>query len=339
MVARGLQADLLAFIEKSEKMLSNLHQYLLQKASSFLLHLHPFSLLLCFTIIIYFKWSSTSQKTTKNLPPSPPKLPVIGNLHQVGLYPHHSLRSLAQRYGPFMLLHLGKAPVLIVSSAAAAEEIMKTHDLVFSNRANSRIAKKLLYDAKDVSLAPYGEYWRQMRSICVAQLLSNTRVKSCQSVREEEVAIMAQNIQSHSLSPVDLSEMCATLTNDVVSRITLGRKYSATKCGRKFKVMLGELMELLSSFNVGDYIPSLDWVNDMNGLNRRADKVAKEFDAFLEDVVQEHINGKKGEGNGDFSKEQRSNDFVDFLLEVQKENSTVFPIGNINIKAAILDKE
>lgn len=72
----------------------------------------------------------------KNLPPSPPRIPILGNLHQIGGgLIQHELNMLANKYGPdLMILHFGSNPTLIVSSAAAAREIMKTHDLTFANR-------------------------------------------------------------------------------------------------------------------------------------------------------------------------------------------------------------
>ncbi|KAL9255342.1 Cytochrome P450 71A3-like protein [Drosera capensis] len=91
-------------------------------------------------------------------------------------HPHRSLQSLSQKFGELILLHLGNRPALVVSSASAAQEIMKTHDIIFSNRPHLTIASKPLFNAKDVSLAPYGEYWRQMRTISILQLLSNRRV-------------------------------------------------------------------------------------------------------------------------------------------------------------------
>ena len=82
----------------------------------------------------------------KNLPPSPPKLPVIGNIYQLSSSnPHHSLHSLSNQYGDVMLLHLGNVPTLVVSSAVAAREIMVTHDSVFSNRSSLLLIPSLLF--------------------------------------------------------------------------------------------------------------------------------------------------------------------------------------------------
>ncbi|KAL2496670.1 Xyloglucan endotransglucosylase/hydrolase [Forsythia ovata] len=52
-------------------------------------------------------------------------------------------------------------------------EIMRTHDVIFTNRPDSNVAQRLLYDGKDLSIALYGEYWRQLKSIFVLQLLSD----------------------------------------------------------------------------------------------------------------------------------------------------------------------
>ncbi|BBG96528.1 cytochrome P450, family 71, subfamily A, polypeptide 26 [Prunus dulcis] len=167
------------------------------ESSSFLQPL-AFTLLAIFLVLLYTWYSSTKTTTQKSTqPPSPPKLPIIGNLHQIGSYTHRSLQALSQRHGPLMLLHFGSVPVLVVSSAEAAREILKTHDLAFSDRPKSTIFEKLLYNYKDVATAPYGEYWRQVRSICVLNLLSNRRVRSFRSVREEETKSMIRNIKTH----------------------------------------------------------------------------------------------------------------------------------------------
>jgi hypothetical protein len=239
-----------------------------------------------------------------------------------------------------MLLHFGSVPTLVASSADAAREIMKTHDLIFANRPKSSLFEKLLYNYKDVASAPYGEYWRQMKSLSVLHLLSNKRVQSFRAVREEETFLVIEKIkQSCSSAYVNLSEVFANLTNDVVCRVALGRKYSSGEGGRKFKEFLGDFVELLGAVSVGNYIPWLAWVNRANGLDARTEKVAKQFDDFLEGVIEEHENcqrrGDNGNGNGSLENEHQK-DFVDVLLQIQKENVIGFPIDRVSIKALIL---
>ncbi|KAM1451710.1 hypothetical protein ACFX2I_038784 [Malus domestica] len=295
--------------------------------------------LLAIFLILLYKWynsATTTNKTNKTpSPPSPSKLPIIGNFHQLGFHTHRSLYTLSQRHGPLMLLHFGRVPVLIVSSSEAAREIMKTHDLTFSDRPKSPSVEKLLYNYNDVAFAPYGEYWRQVKSICVLHLLSNKRVRSFRSVREEETTSMISHIEqsssSSSSSVLNLSEMFVRLTNDVVCRVALGRKYSGRDGERNFKQLLGELGELVGTIDLGDYIPWLSWLSHVNGFKAKLDKVAKQLDDFIDGVIQEHMNYNSKSGDD----EQK--DFVDVLLWIQKGNLTGFPIDTVTIKALILD--
>nr|QKV50715.1 Cytochrome P450 71A26 [Astragalus membranaceus] len=240
-----------------------------------------------------------------------------------------------------MQLHLGNVPVLVISSAEAAGEITKTHDRVFANRPQTKLYDILLYDCKDVSTAPYGEYWRQIRSISVLHLLSSTRVQSLRAVREEELALMMDKIRHSSLSslPVNISEMLATTINHIVCRVSLGRKYSG-ESGKGFKKLLMDFTELLGTFVVGDYIPWLDWLTQLSGFYARAKIVAKQFDDILEEVIEEHINRQKGASNENVSSDSISEghgDFVDVLLWIQRTESFGFPIDRTVIKALLLD--
>ncbi|KNA16974.1 hypothetical protein SOVF_084490 [Spinacia oleracea] len=297
------------------------------------LTLLPFILFLFF----FYKWIQLQTNSKKNLPPSPPKLPILGNIHQLGTHPHRSLLLMSEKYGDLMMIQLGSVPTIVVSSARAAREIMVTHDIIFANRPMSKKGERLLYNYKDLVGAPYGEYWRQLKSICVLHLLSNKRVRSFRSVREEETDALIEKIRRAESSPVNLSEMFIEFTNDTICRVAFGRKYIGTEDGINFSDVMKEFNRVLAEFNVGDFIPWLAWIDRLNGWDAKVDKIAKEFDRFLEKVVKEHQDRLDGcRKNEECDSEEKVKDFVDVLLEVQKDQTPHFPIDRDSIKALIL---
>lgn len=283
-------------------------------------------------------FSKRNNDSKKPSPPSPPKLPIIGNLHQLGTHIHRSLQSLAQTYGSLMLLHLGKVPVLVVSTAEAAREVLKTHDPVFSNKPHRKMFDILLYGSKDVASAPYGNYWRQTRSILVLHLLSAKKVQSFEAVREEEISIMMENIRKccASLMPVDLTGLFCIVANDIVCRAALGRRYSG-EGGSKLRGPINQMAELMGTPVLGDYLPWLDWLGRVNGMYGRAERAAKKVDEFFDEVVDEHVSKGGHDGHGDGVNDEDQNDLVDILLRIQKTNAMGFEIDRTTIKALILD--
>ena len=136
-----------------------------------------------FLIFMFMAVKIVHLKKAKNsntrMPPGPWRLPLIGNMHHlVGAATHRRLRDLANKYGPLMHLQLGEVPIIVVSSAEIAEEVLKTHGIIFANRPFLVSCKDMSYDYTDISLAPYGNYWRQLRKICTIELLSTSRVQS-----------------------------------------------------------------------------------------------------------------------------------------------------------------
>ncbi|KAD4180057.1 hypothetical protein E3N88_28648 [Mikania micrantha] len=275
--------------------------------------------------LIGFKWFSFGSKTKKPSPPSPPRLPIIGNFHQLGPSPRESLRDLSNKYGSLMLLHLGSVPTLVASSAEVAREILKTNDLVFSDRPNLSIPNILFYGSTDIAFSRYGEYWRQLKSIVVLNLLSSTRVKSFRQVREEETHLVMHTLEESRGSAVDMSALLGSYTSNVLCRVAFGKTYYELGFTDKLK----KFVDMLGTFCVGSYIPWLSWIDHLSGLRGRAHAISKELDHFLKGVVDEHLNKEIG---GD-----ETQTFVDILRDIQKDKTLGFSLNTNTLKAVILD--
>ena len=287
-------------------------------------------------VLLLFKFITKPRTGKLNLPPSPSRLPVIGNLHQLGSLPHHSLQSLVLKHGHVMMLYFGQKPILVLSSSEAAKEVMKTQDTNFANRPHTICAERLLYSNRDLAFSFYGDYWRKVRKMCVLQLFSAVRVESFKSVRKEEVDLMINKIHqscASGSSVVNLTEINMSFTNDVVCRVAFGRKIEREGDSAKFWEMIGEFLYLLGVFNVGDFIPWLDWVNYFNGINARTKKNFKNLDCFVESLIEEHVQHRKN----DESVGKATEDLIDVMLRVEKDNSLGVPFGRENIKAILVD--
>ncbi|XP_077219466.1 cytochrome P450 71A9-like [Tasmannia lanceolata] len=291
-------------------------------------------LLLLAFIPTYFLLRKKRKNELRNLPPGPKKLPIIGNLHQIGELAHRSLEKLSHEHGPLMFLQLGCIPTLVISSADVAREIIKSYDIVFSGRPVLYAANKITYGCSSMSFSPYGEYWRQVRKASLLALLSAKRVQSSRMVREEEVGLLIASLRSSSISsvPINLSELTLSLVTNIVCRTIFGKKYDDNSGGfgkSRFYDILKESQALLGGFCISDYFPGLEWVNTFTGMRARLEKNFRELDDFYEGVIKEHLNHERPETENE--------GIVDFLLKVQKDPSLATPLNRDQIKAIITD--
>ena len=294
-----------------------------------------FPILCTFLLFIYLlKRLGKPSRTTHpapNLPPGPWKLPIIGNMHQlVGSLPHHSLRNLAKKHGPLMHLQLGEVSAIVVSSREMAKEVMKTHDIIFSQRPCILAASIVSYDCTDIAFAPYGDYWRQIRKISILELLSAKRVQSFRSVREEEVLNLVRSISSQEGVSINLTESIFSLTFSIISRAAFGKK---CKDQEAFSVTLEKFAGSGGGFTIADVFPSIKLLHVVSGIRHKLEKIHKKLDTILENIINEH---KARSEASEISEAEVDEDLVDVLLKVQKQGDLEFPLTTDNIKAILL---
>ncbi|KAF2312853.1 hypothetical protein GH714_040906 [Hevea brasiliensis] len=193
-------------------------------------------------------------RASRPLPPGPKPWPLLGNLPHLGPKPHHSLADLARIYGPLMHLRMGFVDVVVAASASVAAQFLKVHDANFSNRPPNSGAKYVAYNYQDLVFAPYGP-----RGACLGRSAPSTS------------------------SPARRWMILDTLDRRVFNDGSSGGDPKADE----FKSMVVELMVLAGVFNIGDFIPALEWL-DLQGVAAKMKKLHKRFDDFLTEIVEEH---------------------------------------------------
>nr|AEA06595.1 flavonoid 3'-hydroxylase [Chromolaena odorata] len=252
------------------------------------------------TALVFYLLLNLRPRHSKRLPPGPSPWPIVGNLPHLGTIPHHSLAALAKKYGPLMHLRLGFVDVVVAASASVAAQFLKTHDANFASRPPNSGAKHIAYNYHDLVFAPYGPRWRMLRKICSVHLFSTKALDDFRHIRQEEVAILTRVLVGAGESTVKLGQLLNVCTTNALARVMLGRRVFGDGSGTgdpkadEFKDMVVELMVLAGEFNIGDFIPALDWL-DLQGVTKKMKKLHTRFDSFLNTILEEHKTGNNGD--------------------------------------------
>ncbi|KAL7244422.1 hypothetical protein ACSBR1_016635 [Camellia fascicularis] len=166
-----------------------------------------------------------------------------------------------------------------------AKEVLKKHDLAFANRPDLPEDTIMTYDKLDIAFSPYGDYWRQMRKICILELLSAKNVRSFCSIREDGVLHLIKSIKMSSRSPINLTEKVFTLMNAITSRAAFGRR-----CKQEDELihLLKESVSLGSDFNVSDLFLSLKFLHVLSGMKPKLVSMHRKIDVILENIIHDH---------------------------------------------------
>ncbi|KAK1422270.1 hypothetical protein QVD17_25261 [Tagetes erecta] len=275
-------------------------------------------------------------KNLKLNPPGPRGLPVIGNLHQIDPSSlHTSLWDLTKRYGPIMSLRFGFNPAVVISSATLAKEILKTQDLIFCDRPLFTGQRKVTYDGVDIAFSPYSEHWKEMRKIFALHLFSPKKVQSFRSIREDEVSRVMNAIHDCALSykKVNLSDMMKNVTNDIMMRVSFGKRYQDVQERTKVFRLLDEIQGYLVDLHLSDVWPGLPFVglvDRLMGKPSRLEKCFKDLDGFYQELIDEHLNHQEHKSN-----EEADKDVIDIMLQLMKDKH--FNLNHKHIKAMIMD--
>ncbi|EOA25906.1 hypothetical protein CARUB_v10019287mg [Capsella rubella] len=291
----------------------------------------PFALL---TLIFRNKIKDSKQ----NLPPSPSKLPIIGNLHQLRGMLHRSLHDLSKKYGPVMLLHLGFLDLVVISSSEAAEEAFKVHDLDCCSRPRTTASSNLWRDGQDIAFVPYGEVWSELRKVSVVKFFRAIKVRSFRYIREEESDLMVKKLKesAQKKSTVDLNQTIFYLVGSIIFRSTFGQRLEENRHVNKDKIE--ELMfdvQLVSSLSNSDLFPAgVGWYMDfVSGRHKKLQGVFVEVDTLLNHIIDDHLRNPIEETTPDRP------DIVDSLLDMinEQEQDKSFKLTIDNLKGIIQD--
>ncbi|VAH67730.1 unnamed protein product [Triticum turgidum subsp. durum] len=244
--------------------------------------------------------SLLSRRSKKKRPPGPWCLPLIGNLlHLLTSQPQAALRDLARKHGPVMSLRLGQVDAVVISSPAAAQEVLRDKDLT-------------------------GPYWRMLRKLCMVELLSAHKVRQLAPVRDGETRSLMRKVGAAGRGgePVNLGRLLCSSSISITAKATFGRL-----CGEELQEQYMPVVEVAvkegGGFSAGDLFPSLWFVDVATGLTRRLWRTRRQLDAIFDKMIAEC--------------EAQEEHLLSVLLRIKDEGKLEVPISMTSIKAILFD--
>lgn len=93
-------------------------------------------------VLLYHVGLGHVGRRASGLPPGPPTLPLIGNLHQLpNRHLYRQFSKWAQEYGPVYSLILGTKVFIIISSDQAVKDLLDQRGSIYSSRPENYIGE------------------------------------------------------------------------------------------------------------------------------------------------------------------------------------------------------
>ncbi|XP_021769882.1 cytochrome P450 81D11-like [Chenopodium quinoa] len=261
--------------------------------------------LFAITIFLY-KILLPSKAENKNVPPSPPSIPIWGHLHLLKSPFPKTLLTLSERYGPIFSLRLGCQPVLVVSSPLAVEECLNQNDNVFAYQPKSIVGEILGYNYSILIWSTYGDLWRVLRRVGVLTMFSFRKLNEGSPTRKAQIhnIILELQIEFEGADrKVNLNNVLKKVAHNFVMRTINEKPWDD--------------MDLIppSPMTMCDFFPILRWVR-FRGIEKNLKKLWKKRDEYLQNLLDECKESIKRRSSCD--EEVVTKNLIEELLDLQE---------------------
>lgn len=171
-------------------------------------------------VIVWLARSLRSLKA-KNLPPGPPRLPLIGNLHQAPQnYPWRVYQEWTKQYGPIFSLQYGLNNIIMLGTHEAAHDLLDKRSNIYSSRPRVVMGGECVSKNLRTLLMPYGPRWRNHQRLQASFL--NIRVSH--SYRELQ-DLESKQLLYELLDPsADFSDRYHRYSSSLIFALAYGRR-------------------------------------------------------------------------------------------------------------------
>ncbi|KAM6032852.1 cytochrome P450 2H2-like [Theristicus caerulescens] len=165
------------------------------------------------------------EQRSRNYPPGPLALPVIGNLLQLRASDTcKTFRKLSEKYGPVFTLRFGSERVVVVFGYEEVREVLVNRGEEFTDRGRFPLAEKT---NQNLGLfMSNGELWAQTRRFTITTLRDfGMGKRSVEEHVQEETGLLLQELARTKGQPFNPAMLLSAAVGNAICRILFGERF------------------------------------------------------------------------------------------------------------------
>ncbi|KHN94309.1 Cytochrome P450 [Metarhizium album ARSEF 1941] len=244
--------------------------------------------------------SSVGRRDPK-LPPGPPTLPIIGNLHQIPTtLAYLKFSQWAKQYGEIFSLKMGPETCIVLTSPRLVKQLIDKKSNIYSHRPVSYIGYDIISQGDHFLLMQYSDKWRAYRKLTHKFFMESMVVENHLALVDAEAVQMVRDFIEW---PESYMQHPKRFTNSIIMSLVFGTRtpdIKATHMKRLYRIMenWADVTEFGSTppveiFPFIKYLPE-SWFGNWR---TRAQRVAEQMNGLHREWLNNVVERRKSQGS------------------------------------------
>ncbi|KAK7932647.1 Cytochrome P450 monooxygenase yanC [Apiospora marii] len=248
------------------------------------MYYHMYSIAIASFILFALLKSWWSSKKARGLPPGPPALPLIGNLHQIPTQKRWlQFQRWAQTYGPIFTVFMGSKPVIVLTSPETVKDLLDKRGHIYSSRPVSYISD-ISTGGLHFAGMQYNNTWKMCHRVFANHLNTKAAKRYYPYLELENRQLLHSLLESPEAFRGHISRYAYSFTSQMVFGFRTPRSSDPNlvrlhECFAEWSALEGQTMTALA-----DIYPVLQYLPDILFPTRRYARASynKQLAIFLE---------------------------------------------------------
>ncbi|KAK0744667.1 cytochrome P450 [Apiosordaria backusii] len=172
--------------------------------------------LLSILVLTRFVSSKKSKFSSLPLPPGPPTLPILGNVHQAPkTHPWLQFHAWSKTYGPIIHLNMAGQHVIVLTTSKAAHDLLAKQGATFSDRPHFVVAHELALQGMHMLLRPYDQRFKLHQKL-QTPVLSEKAAKAYLPIQDLESKQLLFDLLTTSTTTINPHDQIERMTASLI---------------------------------------------------------------------------------------------------------------------------